>query len=331
LLAFYPKDFRAEFELEMTAVFSQALNGQRSATARLLWRELRDWPGVVWSTHHAERREIMMSTSSTLEQPDPSHQLVPASSWRSAWLAALGYLVYLWIAAAEAILIALSEPLHLTWVMQSRIVGYAAGVILAVDLIVVLLCWRRGWPRWSLPYLGVVLTWLVLVFQSLIKNDGSLLIFTAPLVALVIIGLAVLGSRWKGLHSFYERLHRDWTLFGLAYLSYTPWVFILMGDETPYQTTGTLLSTALLALGVLVYMRCTELWQRVLVLPVAFTAAYLVILCYLWVYYQPWHSYYTSSSFRLLANWGVVGIMPVLVFGLLELGRYAFHRWLHAA
>jgi len=331
LLAFYPKGFRAEFELEMTAVFSQALNGQHNAIARLLWRELCDWPRVAWRAHLAERRKTMAHTDSLQAQPAPAYQPVPAGTWRAAWLAALGYLVYLWIAAVAAILSALIEPLHLTWDMQSRITRYAAGAILAFDLIVVLLSWRRGWPRWSLPYLGVVLTCLVLVFQSLIKNDGSLLIYTAPLVALIIIGLAALGSRWKGLHSFYERLHRDWTLFGLVYLSYTPWVFIFMLDETRYQTTGTLLSSLILSLGVLAYLRCTQLGWRVLVLPVAYTAASLVTAFYLRADTFSWQTYFASVAWRNLVHWEVVGIIPLLIAGLLELGRYAFNRWLQAA
>jgi len=331
LLAFYPTGFRTEFEAEMKAVFTQALVEKRASAVCLLWRELRDCPGMVWRTHLTERRERMTPTSSIQAQTRPAHSLVTASSWRDACLAALAFLIYLWYSAAGVILSALSEPLHLTRNMQSRITGYVAGVILAVDLIVVLLSWRRGWPRWSLPYLGVVLTWLVLVFQSLIKNDGSLLIFTALLVALIIILLAALGSWWKGLHSFYERLHRDWTLFGLVYLSYTPWVFIFMLDETRYQTTGTLLSSAILSLGVLFYLRCTRLGWQALVLPVAYTAASLVATYYLKAYGIYWQPFFESGHFDMLTIMLLLAIAPLLVVGFFELGRYAFNRWLQAA
>jgi hypothetical protein len=331
LLAFYPTGFRTEFEAEMKDVFTEALAERRASMVRLLGRELRDWPGVVWHAHHAERSEMMMSTSSSRAQPEPAQPLVPASSWRAAWLAALVHLFYLWIAAGGVVLRALVGPLHLTNRMQDRLTGYGAGAILVIDLIVVLLCWRRGWPRWGLPYLGVVLSVLALFTQAGIRNDGSLLIFIAPLVFLCIFLLAALGRWWKGLHSLYERLNSDWTLFGLAYFSYTPWVFIFMLDETRYQTTGTMLSSVILSLGVLVYMRCTRLGWRSLVLPIAYTAASLATAFYLRVDYFSWQAYYASDSWRSLVNWEVVGIMPLLVFGFLELGRHAVHRWLQAA
>lgn len=331
LLAFYPKGIRTEFGAEMRAVFAQALGEECASTGQLLWRELRDWPGALWQTHRAERRKIMIPAGTSRPQPALAHPADPVGAWRAAWLAALAYLLYLWLAAAEVILDASIGSLHLTSKMQSRIVGYGAGAILVVDLIVILLCWRRGWPRWSLPYLGVVLTWLVFVFQSLIKNDGSLLIYTSPLVALTVIGLAALGSWWKGLHTLSECLHRDWTLFGLAYLGYAPWVFFFLLDETRHQTIGTLLSSAILALGVLVYMRCSSLGWRVSVLPIAYATASLVAMFYLRVDYFYWPPYYTSDPWRSLVYWDVVGIAPLLVFGVLELGRHAFSRWLPAA
>ena len=119
-----------------------------------------------------------------------------------------------------------------------------------------------------------------------------------------------------------------WTLCGLAYFSYTPWVFIFMLDETRYQTTGTLLSSAILSLCVLVYLRCTRLRWRVLVLPIAYTAASLVTAFYLRVDYFSWQPYYASDPWRSLVY---LGIIPLLIVGLLELGRHAFIRWLQAA
>ena len=89
LLAFYPTGFRTEFGAEMRAVFTQALGDCRTSVVQLLWRELRDWPGVIWCAHRAERMRTMIPTSLAQQQPGPARQPVPASSWRDAWLAAL--------------------------------------------------------------------------------------------------------------------------------------------------------------------------------------------------------------------------------------------------
>ena len=105
----------------MKAVFTQALVEKRASAVCLLWRELRDWPGMVWRTHLTERRERMTPTSSIQAQTRPAHSLVTASSWRDACLAALAFLFYLWYSAAGVILSALSEPLQLTKTMQGRI------------------------------------------------------------------------------------------------------------------------------------------------------------------------------------------------------------------
>ena len=331
LLSFYPRGFRSEFEAEMKAVFTQALGEQRSSTVRLLWRELRDCPGLVRSAHHSERRKMMVPNSSSRAQPEPAQPLVPASSWRDAWLAALAFLFYLWYSAAGVIFSALSEPLKLTYLMQGRLGGLSALAILIIEFIVVLLCWRGGWPRWSLPYLGVVLSVLALFAQAGIRNDGSLLIFIAPLVFLCIFLLAALGLWWKGLHSLYERLHSDWTLLGLAYFSCVPFVFFILMNETRYESGVDLVLFGILALGVFAYMRSASLWSRVVVLPVAFTLASLVATFYLKAYDTYRQPFFESGTFRMLTIMVVTAIAPLLVVGLFELGRYAFNRWLQAA
>lgn len=331
LLAFYPKGFRLEFSAEMQVVFTQALGGRYASAGSLLWRELRDWPVALCQAHRAERKKAMVAENPSLAQPAPAHTPVPPSSWRHACLAALGHLFYLWLAAGEGLLSAFGGPLHVSSVLQSWLARLGLLVILVADLLVVLWSWRRGWPRWSLPYLGVVVTWLLLLFQSLIQNDGSLLVFIAPLVALAVLLLAALGGRWKGLQPLHERLRGDWTLSGLVYFSYVPLVFIFLLDDTPYQAIGITCSSALLALGVFLYMRGTILWWRVSVLPVAYIAASLVTIYFLRVDYFNGPRYYALDPLRLLGSWGVVGMLPLLAFGLLELTRHAYHRWLQAA
>ena len=331
LLVFCPKGFRTEFGAEMVAVFTQALAVRRESMARLLWRELRDWPGVVWHIHLARRRKSMAQTGSLPVRDVPPEQPATIGARQEAWLAALAFLFYLWYTATGTVFSILSEPLHLTDQAHGILGGGIGLVILLVDFIVFLRCWKRGCPRWSLPYLGIVLTFLMFSAQAFIRNDGSLLIYVPLLVFVVIFMLTALGWWWKGLHSLYERLSSDWTLLGLVYFSCVPFTFSTIMDETRYEYGVELVLSVIAALGVLAYMRSASLWQRVAVLPVVFTVANLVAMFYFLANLHGWESSTMSSDILMLTTRGLVGIMPLLVFGFLELGRHAVHRWLQAA
>lgn len=331
LLAFYPTDFRAEFEAEMKAVFAQALGDQHASMIQLLWRELRDWPGVVWCAHRAERKKMMIPSGSTQQQPGSAYQLVPAGSWRDAWLAALAFLLFFWDAVGWAILNTVQEPLQLTNTTRNRLNNGISLAILAFVFVMIILGWRGGWPRWSLPYLGIVLILVLGVGLSMLNNGGELLFFITPLGFILILLVAALGRLWKGLRPLYERLHSDWTLLGLAYFSGVWLVFMLMLNETRYEPGADLVLALILALGVLIYMRSASLWQRVAALPGAFTIASLVATFYLKAYSSTRQPYFVSDIFRLLTILEVVAIAPLLIVGLLELWRYGSQRRLQAA
>jgi len=273
----------------------------------------------------------MMPTSSSRAQPVPAHQLVLASSWRDAWLAALSFLLALWDAVGWAILKAVQEPLQFTNATRGRLNNGISLAILAFVLVMVFLGWRGGWPRWSLPYLGIVLILALSVSLSVLNNSGALLFFISPLVFILILLAAALGRWWKGLRPLYERLHSDWTLLGLVYF-YGVWlVFVIMLNETRYEPGADLVLSVILALGVLAYMRSAFLWQRVVALPGAFTAACLIATFYLQVYSGDRLPYFVSYTFRLLTILAVVAIAPLLIVGILELLRYASNRRLLAA
>jgi small basic protein len=331
LLAFYPTGFRTEFEAEMKAVFTQALGEKRASTARLLWRELCDWPGLVWGAHHAERIRIMMPISSSREQPVPAYQLVPAGSWRDAWLAALAYLLVLWDAAGWAILKTLQEPLQLTNATRNRLNNGITLSILAFLVVMFLLGWRGGWPRWSFPYLGFVLTMGSSVGFSILFNNIWILFYITPLVSIFILMVVALGRWWKGLRALYERVCGDWTLLGLAYFSCVWLVFMFVLNDTRYELGVDLVLSAIFVLGVLAYMRSASLWQRVVALPGAFSAASLVASFYLKAYFGGRQPYFVSDTFRALTIFEVVVILPLLIVGILELWRYTSRHWLQAA
>jgi hypothetical protein len=331
LLAFYPAVFRHEFGLEMEAVLAQALEAQRGpAVARFCWRELRDWPGLVWRTHLAERSKMTTHTGSLQVQPVSTYPPIPAGTWREAWLAALSFLLIFWETAGWAILGAVRKPFNLTYASLGQLTGGILLAIIAIDLVVAVLGWRRGWPRWSLPYLGILLS-LVIFLVLAGFGGGGLLIFITPLVFLFILLVVVLGWWWKVLRSLNARVRGDLTLLGLAYYCCLPVVFVLMMDETRYETSIELVLYAILALGVVAYIRSASPWLRAAVLPFAFVAASLVATFYRGWKFEGQQSWLVSDSFRLLTGLEALAIVPLLLIGILELWRYGSQRRLHAA
>jgi hypothetical protein len=103
-----------------------------------------------------------------------------------------------------------------------------------------------------------------------------------------------------------------------------------MLNETRYEPGADLVLSVILALGVLAYMRSAFLWQRVVALPGAFTAACLIATFYLQVYSGDRQPYFVSYTFRLLTILAVVAIAPLLIVVILELLRYASNRRLQA-
>ena len=150
LLAFYPRDYRADFAEEMEIVFYRALAERHVPPINLVWRELRDWPILVWRAHCDVRRKKMIATNSS-EQPQPVSQPVPAGKWRDAGLAVLAFLFYLWIPMLYWLIRSWNESMVYSKLAQSFLVRLIPITILVFNFTIVLLCWRGGWPRWSSP------------------------------------------------------------------------------------------------------------------------------------------------------------------------------------
>ena len=83
LLAFYPRAYRAEFAEEMEAVFAQELAEHHVAPISLFWRELRDWPKLIWRAHCEARTKLRSTGPDQLQPVIPLQQMV-ARSWDDA-------------------------------------------------------------------------------------------------------------------------------------------------------------------------------------------------------------------------------------------------------
>ena len=145
LLAFYPAEFRAEFGAEMEDVFTIALTHvQQSDDERfwqLVWREIRDWPGTVLQAHLRVRRRKMASNGFVEEKPLQRREL---------------------LAALLIFLLPLVGPLvsggnRPEWLEILPYMLFWGALLFGLGLAVM-----KRLPRWSLPYLGIVLLLAVL-------------------------------------------------------------------------------------------------------------------------------------------------------------------------
>jgi len=143
LLALYPSQFRAEFGQEMQDVFATALTevqhrgGEQSW--RLFWREIRAWPGSVLREHLRERKTKMLSSKFDEEKPLSRSELLAAM---------IVFLLPLLFGIFEANAIRLPQ-----WMTPLELVLFLGPMLFALGLAVI-----KGLPRWSLSYLGFVLT-----------------------------------------------------------------------------------------------------------------------------------------------------------------------------
>ncbi len=141
LLVFYPPGFRAEFGPEMEEVFITALadaqNSERSPLWRLIWREIRCWPGSVLREHLRARRREMPGNGFSEEKPPQRSELMAAM--------ALFLLPIISIFALTG-----NDPPQWAYYFRYFLFG---GIVLVVFGLAI----SKKLPRWSLSYLGYIL------------------------------------------------------------------------------------------------------------------------------------------------------------------------------
>jgi hypothetical protein len=158
------------------------------------------------------------------------------------------------------------------------IVGFLA-VLLLIGL-------RRGLPRWSMPYLGLLLSFVsfFFVFQWLadqiapyamaqfhlpVDDPGMTLIFEAlwaglMWLSLFVMTLAVLGflALLRRFEAVTARLSQDWTQ--ASFILYSGSLVILLLAFEPYHTSRPFAVASLLCLatGAWLYLLCPQPWLR---------------------------------------------------------------------
>jgi hypothetical protein len=266
ILRLYPVRFRAEFAEEMESVFEEAVSeaaqhGALAAMGRAL-AELASLPGAAFQLRQGSRP--------------------PALGWEGP-PSAKETLVALGIFVLPAVNLFLDdEPLS-----SSGLIPLGIAALLVAAFITGL---YRGFPRWSLPYLGLALSAInfIFVFQraadwivpSMLSHTGlevadesSLLVVQAlwagmmwlSLFAITFLALCLLALL-RRFRPMIARIRQDWTL--VSYILYCGALFTLgfaFGGHRS-ERLYTLASSLCLLTGAWLYLRSARSWQRTLAL-----------------------------------------------------------------
>lgn len=313
LLAFYPSVFRAEFGEEMQDVFAAALTEVQHTGGdqlwRLIWRELRGWPGSVWREHLRERSNKM-----TIQ--DPNRPLRPGE-----------LLVALTIFLIPQLVILLT-------VIVDNAPGWLGYIFLGSAIGPLVLALVRGFPRWSPPYLGVLLvgfvffgpfwvvwglvypfvtrwfggmyTWSILIRIFVQGMQAALMWLLVLLTALILVSLLRLLPHTRTL---WQRIRQDWTQ--LSFLIYGGLVFntLLIFEEYQQVEPWQIAAWISLSIGCWLYLHAGEQYQRILILLCSATLAMWIVAAGKWflVPHQNWpvnlEAERPFEALRTLASW----------------------------
>jgi hypothetical protein len=218
LLRLYPLCFQREFAEEMLAVFVEALSEARkqsiAASLIVVVRELRDLPVCLVREYWCifVKREGIMNESIELGGKSESSilqaQIIQSPApWWQAILAGLPHLLYPLSIEVPSLARVITSP-SVSW----RLLHNSFWVLV---IIMLLISWRRKWPRWSASWVGYG---SVMLFDFLISTAqtyfGSLLENEAVVLWLVIT-MAV----------FFWMARRDWLSGLLVMLPVSPMFF----------------------------------------------------------------------------------------------------------
>jgi hypothetical protein len=265
-LYLFPRRFRMEFGAEMQVVFSEALDGAaaqgRLSLGRTLLKELIHLPGAALLQH------LKLKTDLDGWHGPPS---------RGEVLVALVIFI-----------------LPISYILLNALPGVSAQLLgsffVALFLAVFFAGLFKGLPRWSLPYLGLTLSFLsfLFVFQWVadllaptmlsklgpLPQDESIWVMLQALwagllwlslLAITAVALGILALL-RRFHALLRCIRQDWTL--ASYILYYGATFTLFLAYEQYRDRGAfaLASALCLACGAWIYLHGSGKWRRILAL-----------------------------------------------------------------
>ena len=338
LLLLYPTGFRSKFAEEMLDVFSEVISDtSNSGDQHLLISCVREFmvvPGEVLR----QRWEVYRGGS--------SKRTIFKCRWE-------GPLSRKELVLAMAVFVAPAVTILAKFIPSSILA--ITGPLVAVFLLVMLFAGLvKGFPRWSLPYLGLVLsafsflflfnqtidlfsTYLIIYKVQPYKWGESerllLQIFSAGMMWLslfififLVIAVSVLLKRFR---QFYWRLRWDWTQVSFILYSGSILGLILLFDENRQVEPYLFASLLCLAVGAWLYLHSPKSWQRLFVLIAGITLAMFISSAGKWFTgaTQDWYNYFLRGPLQnefwfdielTLLEWGWL-VVILLIPGIMSL------------
>jgi hypothetical protein len=257
-----------EFGQEMEDVFAEAIREARAESFRLVavlfLRELRDYPLSLWREQRRRRRKQkaagMARTLDLSDDVDGPGRWPPATGFETAAtilpfaLFGLLYTLKAWDYANGYRHI----PFH--W-HQLLYLILLAGLGIG---------WIKGFPRWSLGYLGMVLIISWLDWQGWI-----------PLLVMVIV-VTLLSRSSTPPVKLARDIWQDWSRLSFIFYGALTWLALGVGyddksftNQVAYLSPKLFVAALFYVMGALFYLRVQTAWRRALVLQAAFSLALL--------------------------------------------------------
>lgn len=305
LLRLYPASFRATYADEMQAVFAQTAQDAAErgylAFSRVLWRELLDAPIAAF------RERVLVWKR---REPQTGDQPSQIRLTRSEMLVALA----VFLVPTGLILLNAAPSTQI-----ERVLRPAIWILLLLGAMVGLI---KRFPRWSLPYIGLVVATIVFLylfhwetqriatfmasrFVSQPQDELGRLMLTAfwegvvwlsllIFIALIILPFALL-PRFR--HRI-QHLQEDWTQFSYLLYGGAMLALVLTFEEYRYEEPYALVALLCLAAGAWGYLRSNHRIQGFLSLLAGATLAMWIAAAGIWllVPQQSWSAWFQSHS-----------------------------------
>jgi len=268
LLTLYPREYLSEYGDELRMIFNLLLDDAtgRFEAVMLFFHELAGLPKAIIYEHLRERRKRRMTGKSA------SHFDFELGS-RNETLAALA--PFLLFGAVPVVLGYLDTRGFLPrwFAIIFVLIFWSSGLGL------LLIGFKKGAPRWFMPYLGLPLPIIcVLAFNAIVNpewrgfpflhesswfvkqvfHQGVLWIW----LLLSILLIFLLTRLIPRLHPFHQKLRADWTLLCFLLYGAAPIVIVISFEEFKNEEPYLLMSFLALALGGWFYLQNIVPWKK---------------------------------------------------------------------
>lgn len=341
-LKLYPQDFRDQFGGEMQNVFGDMLaHDELEGWFHVLasWGcEIRDLPGSVWREHLQVSRRMQMSQNPTWRPPTTKGLLAGLTLFVFPMLPSLLTLMFGY------------QPLI------NQINSKITIALLLIVLVAVVLGLKHGFPRWTVPYLGVAVASIVILepswriwqffysdvqraigyftktlqvrvlYQALMWGFFWFLVFASAILLILLL------VAWPRTRQLARRIRLDWTLFSFMLFGGLVFQLEIIFEEYAYDELWKIACRVCLALGAWFYLKNADRRKRILALLAAVTLSYWIAAVGKWylVPLQSWgafhgYQYETYRWFefwRTLAEWGWVMLFMLIPALLTRIRRF---------